>query len=48
MKEIHNSVNVIFNDGNFKQEFRLVMHEISAAVTVTVVVMRENRKIDEL
>lgn len=43
-----NSFNVIFSDRNFKQEFRLVMQEISVAVAVTVVVMRENRKIGEL
>jgi hypothetical protein len=39
MKEIDNSFNVIFNDRNFKQEFTLVMQEISAAVAVVMVVI---------
>ena len=46
MNEIDNSFNVIFNDRNCKQEFRLVMREISVAVVM--VVMRETRRIGEL
>jgi len=48
MNEIDNSFNVIFSDRNFKQEFRLVMQETSAAVVVVMVVMRETRRIGEL
>jgi hypothetical protein len=43
MNEIGNSFNVVFTYRNFKQESGLVMQEISAAVAVVVVVMRERK-----
>jgi hypothetical protein len=48
MNETDNSFSIMFNYRNFKQEFTLVMQEISVAVAVTVVVMRETRRIGEL
>jgi hypothetical protein len=43
MNEIGNSFNVILSDRKFKQEFGLVRQEISTALAVVVVVMRERK-----
>jgi hypothetical protein len=47
MNEIDSSLDVIFNYQNFKQEFGLVMQEISAAVAVVMVIMRETLRIGD-